>query len=65
MDTEIAARLGVSTQSVGDWRRRFHQHGLASLSDAPRSGHPRTYDDKCVAALLQPVLASRPRFGAH
>jgi transposase len=54
-----------AVQTVGHWRRRFHQHGLAGLSDAPRSGHPRTYDDERVAALLQTVLASRPRAGTH
>lgn len=26
-DTEIAGRHGVSIQTVGHWRRRFHRHG--------------------------------------
>ena len=39
-DTAIAERFGVTIQTVGHWRRRFHRHGLAGLSDAPRSGQP-------------------------
>jgi transposase len=64
-NTEIARAFGLAVQTVGHWRRRFHQHGLAGLSDAPRSGHPRTYDDERVAALLKTVLASRPKAGTH
>ncbi len=64
-DTEIAARFGVTIQTVGHWRRRFHRHGLAGLSDAPRSGRPRTHDDDRVASLLRTVLASRPKAGTH
>src|SRR5829696_10378867 len=64
-DTEIAARFGVTIQTVGHWRRRFHRHGLAGLSDAPRSGRPRTHDDDRVATLLRTVLASKPRTGTH
>ena len=64
-DTEIAARFGVSIQTVGHWRRRFHRHGLAGLSDAPRSGRPRTHDDERVAALLRTVLASKPKACTH
>jgi AraC-like DNA-binding protein len=64
-DTEIAARFGLSIQTVGHWRRRFHRHGLAGLSDAPRSGRPRTHDDDQVAQLLRTVLASKPTAGTH
>ncbi len=64
-NTSIAHAFGLAVQTVGHWRRRFHQHGLAGLSDAPRSGHPRTYDDERVAALLKTVLAPRPRAGTH
>ena len=64
-DTEIAARYGVTVQTVGHWRRRFHRHGLAGLSDAPRSGRPRTHDDEQVAHLLRTVLASKPKAGTH
>jgi putative transposase len=64
-DTAIAERVGVTIQTVGHWRRRFHRYGLAGLSDAPRSGRPRTHDDDRVAALLRTVLASAPKAGTH
>lgn len=63
--TAIAARFGLAVQTVGHWRRRFHQYGLAGLSDAPRSGRPRTHDDDRVATLLRTVLASKPKAGTH
>ena len=64
-DTETPPRFDVSIQTVGHWRRRFHQHGLAGLSDAPRSGRPRTHDDEQVATTLRTVLASKPKAGTH
>lgn len=63
--TAIAADFGITVQSVGHWRKRFHAHGLAGLSDAPRSGRPRTHDDDRVAALLRTVLASKPKGATH
>ena len=63
--TAIAHDFGVSVQLVGHWRRRFHAHGLAGLSDAPRSGRPRAHGDDEVAALLRTVLETRPRAGTH
>lgn len=64
-NTAIARRFGLTVQSVGHWRRRFHRDGLAGLSDAPRSGRPRTHDDDRVATLLRTVLASKPKAGTH
>ena len=64
-DTAIAERFGVTIQTVGHWRRRFHRYGLAGLSDAPRSGRPRTRDDDRAATLLRTVLASKPKAGTH
>lgn len=57
----IAAAVGVSLPLVAYWRRRFHQHRLAGLYDAPRPGRPRTHDDDRVAQLLRTVLRTRPR----
>ncbi len=56
----IAAAVGVSLPLVAYWRRRFHQHRLAGLYDAPRPGRPRTHDDDRVAQLLRTVLRTRP-----
>jgi putative transposase len=64
-NTAIAQRFGLTVQSVGHWRSRFHRYGLAGLSDAPRTGRPRTHDEDRVATLLRTVLASKPRGSTH
>jgi transposase len=43
---EIAAELGCDRHTVGQWRERFAQHGLAGLQDAPRSGRPRKFSPR-------------------
>ena len=40
---EIARELGVGPHTVGLWRRRFAQSGIAGLRDAPRPGKPAKY----------------------
>ena len=37
---EIAERLDVPRQIVSKWRKRFHEHRMAGMEDAPRSGRP-------------------------
>jgi len=39
----IAAELGVCTDTVRRWRRRFAEGRLAGLRDAPRSGRPPVF----------------------
>jgi transposase len=39
----IAAGLGVCTDTVRKWRRRFAEARLAGLADAPRSGRPPAF----------------------
>jgi transposase len=39
----IARELGVCTDTVRKWRRRFAEGRLAGLTDAPRSGRPPTF----------------------
>src|ERR1035437_533436 len=36
----IADELGVSVPTVGLWRTRFKERGLAGLADGPRTGRP-------------------------
>src|SRR5260221_13921170 len=38
---QIAAEFHCDRHTVGVWRNRFLQQGLAGLQDAPRSGRPR------------------------
>lgn len=50
---EIAAQMGIRPNTVGLWRRRFAQGGIAGLGDKPRSGKPAKYG----AQLRNRVLA--------
>jgi transposase len=43
---QIAAELGCSKDTVGLWRRRFAEAGLAGLQDAPRSGRPPVFSPR-------------------
>jgi hypothetical protein len=40
---QIAAEFACDRHTVGLWRNRYLQHGLAGLPDAPRSGRPRSF----------------------
>jgi transposase len=54
-NTEIAQLVGVSRPTVIEWRARYGRSGIAGLTDAPRSGRPRTLDhDRIVAETLRP-----------
>ena len=55
--SSISRRLGVSRPTVIQWRDRYAENGLAGLTDAPRSGRPKTLDD---AAIIAATLESPP-----
>jgi hypothetical protein len=40
---QIAAELACDRHTAAVWRKRYLQHGLAGLQDAPRSGRPRSF----------------------
>ena len=40
---QIAAELVCHRHTVGHWRGRYLEQGLAGLQDAPRSGRPRRF----------------------
>ena len=54
----IAAELGICTDTVRKWRRRFAEGGLAGLADAPRSGRPPAFTaaDRAEAVALACAL---------
>jgi len=60
-NTEIAARCATTRQTVGLWRTRFAEQGLAGLRDAPGRGRPPEITDEkraeIVARTLQPPPA--------
>jgi transposase InsO family protein len=62
--TEVAARHGVSRQSVHAWVRRYKAGGLAALAD--RSHRPRSCPHQIAAAIEAAVCEMRrahPRWG--
>jgi predicted NBD/HSP70 family sugar kinase/transposase-like protein len=66
-DAEIARQLGVSRQTVGTWRHRWHSDGLAGLEQRPRTGRPVTVDEAEVVTrtLLAPGGSGASRAVAH
>ena len=61
----VAARLGVTAQSVGTWRERFRSGGLDALGDLPRSGQPRKITDAKVEEVITRTLEKRPKHATH
>lgn len=62
---EIGRRVGVTTQTVSKWRTRFERDGIAGLSDAPRTGRPRTISDEKVAEVIEKTLHTKPSNATH
>ena len=42
-NVQIAGRVDMSPERVGDWRRRFDAERIQGLDDQPRSGRPRRF----------------------
>lgn len=57
---EVARAEGVTNVTVGKWRRRFGEQGVAGLKDAPRSGGPRIIDDERVAEVVRLTREASP-----
>ena len=58
---QIARAEKVSLKTVSQWRVRFSNGRVAALSDMPRSGAPRTYNDEAVEKLITATLRSKPK----
>lgn len=61
----VAERVGVSAQTVGKWRRRFVESGVAGLLDEPRPGTPRTVTDADLERVIVATLEESPRDASH
>jgi putative transposase len=62
---EIAAALGTTPKTVGKWRSRFVNYGMAGLSDGFRPGRPRTLEPVALATLIAKTLESAPPANGH
>jgi transposase len=65
LNTAIAERLGVTPQTVGKWRARFHAKRLDGLLDEPRPGTPRRLQDEQIERVLALTLESAPKDATH
>ena len=65
MNKDVATDLGVTTATVGKWRRRFADRRLDGLHDEPRSGRRRSIDDAAVAAVVRRTLEDTPPDSTH
>lgn len=62
---EIAKRVGVTAATVCKWKKDYVELGYRGLSDAPRSGRPRTVRDEEVAEVVRLTLETRPKGSTH
>ncbi len=62
---EIAAELGLSLPTVGQWRAAYAREGLAGLADRPRSGRPRLLDETQVNLVIAKALEPPPAGTSH
>jgi putative transposase len=65
MNQQIARQLGLTNATVGKWRRRFVEQGVAGLHDELRPGRPRPISDEQVARLVRKTLETKPKDGTH
>lgn len=61
----IAAKVGVTRQTVRTWRERFAKHRLDGLSDEPRCGAPRKIGDDQIEAIVTKTLEEKPKDATH
>jgi len=62
---EIAGRLRLTYQTVGKWRRRYHERGLDGLQDEPRPGPPRTVTEDKFDEIIAKTLETMPQNRTH
>lgn len=61
----VAGQVGVTPQTVGKWRRRFVEAGVAGLLDEPRPGAPRRISDAQVEDVIVRTLEQTPPDATH
>lgn len=63
--TRIGRQLGICRHTVREWRRRFVEHRLEGLGDAPKSGAPRSIQDAEVERIIRLTLDTLPENATH
>jgi transposase len=65
-DVEIAKALDITRQTVGLWRRRFVEQGIAGIEkDAPRSGRPRIIAADKIDEIVSMTTRQTPVNATH
>jgi transposase len=59
MPAQIAAKVGLSTERVREWIKRFNAEGLLGLFDRPRSGRPAEYTAEQALRVVE-IATSKP-----
>ena len=63
---EIAQICQVARKTVGVWRRRFVEKGVAGiLKDAPRAGRRRSIGDGVIEEIVRKTTQETPAAGTH
>ncbi|MBF8285291.1 MAG: endonuclease DDE [Anaerolineales bacterium] len=63
---EIARALDITRQTVGLWRGRFAEHGVAGIAkDAPRSGRPRLILPGRIDEIVRKTTRETPPDATH
>jgi transposase len=57
---EASEWVGLHYTNAHIWLRRFLEMGIAGLSDRPKSGRPRSYDEDATTEVIK-AAAARPK----
>jgi hypothetical protein len=64
-NSAVAEALDLAKPTVGLWRDRFLEAGVAGLYGEAHAGRPRTRNDVDVARLMRQALTTRPKTTTH
>ena len=66
LNKDIAQAVGTQPSTVGRWRQRFAQHGLAGIEkDAPRGGRKATKQRHWAKRIVETTLHQTPPDATH
>jgi transposase len=65
VNSRVASQFGVTGQTVGKWRNRFIERGMAGLADDDRPGRPPSILLDKVSEVLAATLEESPRNATH